>query len=286
MYAGQIGQVAFERDMPKAVPGMIRGMGNYRGIPYTNTVGGTQGVYTITPPATPDASATYKLTVDGSNTVSVTTDDSPTAPELGTLLYNAMRTDPQIYRKMDLALNSSTGVITATSLFFGVAIAFTSNSTETTNDLTIATTTAPATGSGIPFGRFVGKKSTYSIDPNTGFGQASLINAASGFEVVGMTLKVFLEKERHGQDADSLYPFKYVMSVMEDCGTIQGVCVEVVEPDITMNDPLYVAVGAGNEGKATKTASGNVDISTKGKFITNAFQSLGKNLAYVFFRRY
>lgn len=287
MYAaGQIGQIDFQRDMPLAVPGMIRGMGPYRGIPYCNTVGGRQGVYTITPPATPDASKTYKLIIDGTNTVSVTTDSTPTPLELGTALYTAMRQDPQVYRKMDLTLNNATGVITATATFYNVAIAFTTNSAETTNDITIATTTAPATGREIYFGRFVGKKTTYSIDPLTGIAQASMIDSATGYEVLGTTLKVFREKNKQGPDAEGCYPFGAVLNVLEDCGTMQGNCVEVVEPDITMNDPLYVAVAAGNEGKATKTAAGNVDISAKGRFISNAFQALGKNLAYVFFRRY
>jgi hypothetical protein len=288
VYSGQTGQLNYQQYMPQGVPGTMRGMGSYRVEPYLNNATGRRAVVTITPPSTPDANQLYSLLIDGIFGVNVTTDSSPTAVELGQLIYDAIRANPQLFRYLDPSLNTSSGVVTITQNYFNTALTIVqSNAASTTNDLTIQATTAPGTGAMIPYGRFVGRKSTFTMDSN-GVSAAALIDDATAnvWTVLGPTLKDFYEKDRKGPDALVGYPFGRTMSVLEDTGTYQGVLVEVVESDIKAGDPLYIAVAAGNEGKASKTSSSNIDVSARGRFVSDAFTALGLRLAYVYWKRF
>lgn len=292
VFSGQIGQTFYAQEMAIAIPGMYIGMGQYFAMPYLNNASGAQAVYTITPPATVDASTTYSVTIDGV-TVSFTSGASTTTAQLGAGLYAAIRTDAQAYRLVDASLNSGTGVITLTSRMYNTSHTITSpTNATTTNDLTIANTVTAGTSSTIPYGRFVGYTSSEAVGDSrytstTQPRAAKLINSTSGFTVAGVTMKTFLEKFDRGPDAEVGYPFQATMSVLEDCVGIQGIWVSCVETDIDTSDSVYVAVDSGNEGKVTSSSSGTINLSTRARFITTAQTAPdGSPMVGVYLRRF
>lgn len=280
-----------------AIPGMISGLGNPQVLPFVNRVGATLETWTITPPATPDANADYKLTIAGLM-VKFRTGDSTTTAQLGTGLYNAIRSSPEVFRLIDATLNGTTGVITLKSRFLNTPFTPTVNAGETTADLVAAKTVSAGSVAAIPFGRFVGRKSAYEFNNsyvNTSplpVGECSLIDSAAafsggGYNVLGITMSTHaIERKDYGPAMKNAeYQSLDILNVLTHTNDIKGIWVECVEADITSNDPCYIAVGTGNQGKASKTASGNVNASTYAQFVSPAIQSVGYNLVLVQFRR-
>lgn len=280
---GAIGQNYFNRDIPEAMPGMRQGTGEVQSLPFINNAGMTAPTYTITPPATVDNSTAYVVSINGL-VKTVTTDASATTLELGTLIYNALVSDALIGRLATFSLNTTTGVITIVSTTLNTAITITQvNAGTTTNDLTIANTVAVGTGTNIPIGRAVGTLSSYLPDRH-GYLPAALINHASNFTFKGFTELKVLERTDNSTDAEAAYKPGQVMSVLTDCGVTQGIWVECVESDIATTDSCYIAVGAGNEGKVTKTSSSNMNVSSIVKFVSSAKTVNGKNIVRVHYR--
>lgn len=283
------GQTNFSRDVPVGMPGTIEGFAPYAApLACINGVGGVAPAYTITPPAIIDASTEYSITIDGITVRFTTPSTGATTLSLGTALYAALRAEAQVFRKADFSLNATSGVITATSRLLNVPLAITAPSNAaTTNDLTIAQTVNAGVETRIPFGRFVGRKSTYSYDSISKAAHASLIDAATGYEVLGITMKQVLEKDRIGPGAQASYPFMSVMNVIADVGTNVGFWTEVVDLNINpSSDLLYIATSGSNAGKATNQSSGNVDFSAKARFVSATQVGVnGIQLALVYIRR-
>lgn len=275
VYSGLMGQTSFSRVMPVGMPGTLEGMAPARVMPYMNQASARQAVYTVTPPATVDASATYSLAIDGV-TVSVSSGGSPTTASLGALLYNALRAEPLVFRKFEIALNAGSGVVTLTHRFYNIAATITSPSNaSTTNDLVIANTVAVGTDVRIPFGRFVGRLSSYTVDAD-GVSNAALIDHASNYTVLGVTMKQVYEKDKVGPDAAASYPSGVTMNVCQSVGTNKGIWVECVEPDIIQTDTLYIEitgsnpVTGSNAGMVTKTSSGKASVPAGTKALSRA----------------
>jgi hypothetical protein len=274
------GQTNFSRYMPTGLPGMLSGFGSCTILPHINSVA-TFDTVTITPPATVDNSKEYKVTINGT-TVSFITDANATTAELGSGLYAAIQQDPVVYGLVDVALNTGTSVITLTARTVDLPLLVTTNSADTTNDIAIAKTVSTSSNAIIPFGRFVGRKSTYTRDPLEGVSQATLIDATSGYEVLGVTLSSqYTQKVGRFSAAKDGYAFDTVMNVLKNIGTYKGVWVETVDADLAIGDTPYIAVAAGNEGKITKTSSGNLAAGSNIKIISAAQQSFGRNIALV-----
>lgn len=288
MFTGNAGQTSYKRYMDHALPGVIEGMGPYRGLPYSNSQGGAQAVYTITPPATVDPNTTYRLNI-GTVPIKFTTGAGTTAAQLGAGLHGQIRTNPEAYRLVDTELNASTGVITATVRFVNMPLSIVPLSSETTNDLVVANTIPPGTsGIVIPFGRFVGRKANYEVNPVTGDSPATLIDSAAafdagGYEVLGITMKTFTEKVGRFEATQSGYKYMQVMNVLDHCGTIEGIWTEAVEPDIKRTDPVYISITDGS--KVTKNPSGNLSLGSRAKFQSDCIQSAGYNMVLVYFNR-
>ena len=281
--SGAAGQTNYQRTLPKGVPGMRHGVGALKSLPFYNNAGMTAPTYTITPPATVDTSGVYAVTVNGL-AVSVTADASPTTAELGLLLYNALITNPQIGRLANISLVASTGVITLVSTLVNTALTIVqTNSGTTTNDLTIANTVAVGTGTNIPPGRAVGTLSSYVADRD-GYYPAALISHASNFTFKGFTELRVQERTTIGNDAEAAYKPGQVMSVLTDCGTMQGMWVEASVTGIVPTDTCYVDITTGNEGKVTKTAGSNMNIGSTVKFMSNSETSNGKYIVLVYYR--
>lgn len=272
-FNGSPGTGNYNRYMPQAYPGRLSGFGSAKVLPHVNNVAETE-VWTLTPPASPTAAAKYSATINGIK-VEVTADADPTALEVGTALYNALRLEPQLYGAIDPALNTSTGVITLNVMGYAQMLTVT-----TSAGVTAAKTVAATYGNVIPFARFVGRKSTYYRDSSDGTSQASLISDNSSFTLLGVTMASYAtERIVPGNvpntQATEGYPFGYVMNVISDTGTCRGVWVECVDADLNFDDTLYIATSAGNEGKLTRTSTSNVALGTKGKLAIAATQTFG-----------
>lgn len=277
---GAVGQTNFSRTIPEALPGMRAGVGEVQVMPFINNAGLTSPTYTITPPGTVDNSADYTVTVNGI-AVTVTTDASATTAELGLLLYNALVANPLIGRLANISLNTSTGVVTLVSTITNTGITIVqTNAGTTTNDLTIANTVAVGTGTDIPVGRAVGTLSSYTADRD-GYYPAALINHATNFTFRGFTELRVLERNAIGTNEGGVYKTNQVMNVLTDTNVTQGIWVEAVDSDIVVGDSCYIAISAGNEGKVTKTSSGNMNVSTIVKFNSAAKVANGKTVVRV-----
>lgn len=269
------GSINTKRYMPPAMPGMLNGEGTYQCYPYTNTVG-TLEQWSLTLPTTPDASATYWLNVNG-YAVSAATDSTPTKAELATALLAAIRADAQLFSEIEVDLDSSSNNFTIWARQVGKTLTITSNPTgQLTNALTITKSQSTTTNPVIPFGRFVGRLSSYYKDPFDGYGAASLVNATSGFEILGATVAAnYYEKVGRFQNAQEGYPYGTTMDVMRNTGTLKGVWLECVESTIAIGDPAYIAVGAGNEGKISNTSSGNIALGSAATILSNTQFTFG-----------
>lgn len=278
------GQGNYERYMSPALAGMMSGMGSKIVVPALNNVA-TVDTVTITPPATVDNSTAYSITLvaaaaSGSKnlTVSFTTDGSATTAELGAGLYAAIIADPEFYSIVDAALNTGTSVITLSARAVGTLLTVTSNSAATTNDLTIARTAGSANAI-IPFGRFVGRQSSYYRDPVTGFSAMNLVSHASNFSDYGITLLSQATEQvgLYNQTQDG-YAFGRTMEVLKKTGTYRGVWIETVESNLAIGASARIEVTAGNEGKLTANTSGTVNISSLVTVISATQQAFGKNI--------
>lgn len=273
------GQTNFESNMPPAMPGMINGMGTFVTLPFVNGINALD-TWTLTPPGTVSSSTEYKATAFGV-TVAFTTDASATTAELMAGLYAAARSDAQFWSNVDIALDTGTNVITLMGRGVGQKLAVSSTPTGT-NPIVVANSVVASSGGVIPFGRFVGRKAGYFADPLDNAGSAALINHASDFTILGVTMfSNVAEKTGQFADAKDGYPVGSSMDVMTDTGTIKGIWVECVESDIAPTDSAYIAIAAGNEGKLTKSSSGTVNVSTKVKILNNAQQAFGRNCVLV-----
>jgi hypothetical protein len=271
------GQYIFNRYMPVAVPGMMSGMGSRISLPHTNTVSAVDTV-TVTPPSTVDENTEYDLTVNGV-TVSFTTDSSATPLELGTGLLAAIQADPIVYGLVDAVLDPTSHVITLTARTVDFSLLVTTNSAVTTNDIAIAKTVTSSENYIIPFGRLVGRKSTYALDYKEGVSAATLIDSATGYQVLGVTLSSqATEKVGLFNRAKDGYAFGSVMNVLTNTGTYKGVWIECVEPDLTVADTAYIAVSTGNEGKLTRVSSGNVSAASNITIVAGAELSFERNI--------
>ena len=132
----------------------------------------------------------------------------------------------------------------------------------------------------IPFGRFVGRKSTYARDPRENVSVATLIDATTGYEILGVTVQSHAtQKVGNFAAAKDGYGFGTVMNVLKNIGTYKGIWVETVDADLVIGDTPYIAVAAGNEGKITKASSGNLAAGSNIKIISASEAVFGKYIA-------
>lgn len=279
-----VGQTFYNRDIPAGEPGLFKSAGNAVIMPFVNTVGLVAPVYTVTPPATVDASAEYVLSINGYE-VSVTSDASPTALELGTALYNKIRTQADVFRLAQFALNTSTGVITITASYFNEPLTIVhANAAARTNDLTIANTVAPSGGSNIGIGLAVGTQSSYVPDRHGRY-PADVITHATNYTFRGFSAREIVEPDVIGPMAEPVFKPGQAFGVVADVGTREALLVQCVESSLTPASVARIAVSGADAGKVTSNTSGTMDTSAQIKIVSNAFTANGKNLVYVYYRR-
>jgi hypothetical protein len=250
------GQTDYRTDMFVALPGMLSGMGSSRILPHVNDVGAVD-TYTITV-GTVAANTEYSAMIQGQR-ISYTSDNDPTIAEVITGIYNEIRFKPTVYRLADLTKNDTTNTLTLTGRIQGVPLSITGQGLTVTKVVT-GSNLCDASNLVIPFGRFVGRKTDYKLDPREGVSSATLIDSLTD-EILGITKRTHhTEQVGYFHCAQSGYMFGDTMNVMEDTGTIKGIWTECVEPDLKIGEKAYCAIAPGLKGKLTRDTAGK-DIS-------------------------
>ena len=260
-----------------ALPGMLSGMGgigSYRMLPYVNDIAAVDS-WTLTPPVAPGAptpDTEYTVTVNGVTAKFTSAASGTTSALLMAGLFNKMRSSPLFYSQADVELDKTTNVITlkARSVLTTLLVQLNEGS-----NIVLAHSATPSASSSVPFGVFVGRKATYKLDQKEGVSQASVIDSATGYEVLGITMQTHhTEKTGIGANATGGYTFGDTMNVMDDTGVIKGIYVRS-DADVRIGDTPYIAVGAGVAGTLTKVATGNLNIASKVRISSGAVQSIG-----------
>lgn len=276
-------QRTYESYLAKAVPGLLHGLGDAKIDKFCNSGGLITDTWEVTIPTSVTPNTTYEVKVDGIS-ASYKTSSSSTAAELESSLFMAMRTSPLFTSKAEAVLDSVNHKIIITGRLVNTAIAVTTSPTALT---ATHTTTSLQSLSLIPFGRFVGRKPGYL------YNQASLITQASD-EVVGITMSTHAvtQVEQHipntyayGASMAVGYKPLDVMNVVSRTSELTGVYTECVEDDIQLTDQVYVSFASGNEGKATKSPTQSIPMSSFAKFERPSQVELGINLVLISFNK-
>lgn len=126
---------------------------DFKSITMVNSNPQAAQVQTISVPAAPDNSTTYKVVIDGAS-CEYTTDSSATQAELGAGLVAAINAEAAAYRLC--VASYLAGTLTLTGVWPGVSWTTTVNASETTQDLgTPTTTVTAATADTVSFGRLM-----------------------------------------------------------------------------------------------------------------------------------
>lgn len=250
------GQTDYRTDMYVALPGMLSGMGSSRILPHVNDVGAVD-TYTIAV-STITANTDYSVLINGQK-VTYKSDADPTAAEIINGIYNGIRLKPTAYRLADMVKDDTTNILTLSGRIQGVPLSITAQGLTVTKTVTGANL-CDASNLVIPFGRFVGRKTDYKLDPREGVSSARLVEALD-MEVLGITKRSHhTEQVGYFHCARSGFAFGDTMNVMEDTGTIKGIWTECIEPDLKIGEKAYCAIVPGNQGKLTRDTAGK-DIS-------------------------
>jgi len=240
---------------------------DFRSISMINDNPQAAQVQTITVPASPDNSTTYKVVIDGVS-CEFTTDSSATQAELGAGLVAAIKDKAAAYRLCTPSY--SAGTLTLTGNWPNVSWTTTVNASETTQDLgTPTTTTSAAAADAVDFGRVM-VRSGYVTDEGTPKGYvpvstdftAQVITFTYGS--VGAGDEVFIEVEFQGKRlAESV---TYVTSQTATLAALIGLLNTVLDAQFGAGLSILLASDAttitltsdvaGSEFEATSSVSG------------------------------
>lgn len=258
----------------RAIPGMREGSINFPRVRASVLRrGAVKEVWTITIPGTPTADTTYTVTLNnGLGVARFKADATPTQEELRVGIMTAIQTNPMFgQRGIIEAPSGSTTTLTFTALNFGIENILTSSG------LTVSKTTAGAMPKPVPFGRFVARPAG-ETDPDVAGLPTDVTDKIMGITHIVHDIEETPSRFTTSAYTGTTYPYQDVMDVVDRTGESTGIWVECVDADITINDPVYVSVAAGHEGKVTKSTSGTIDISNRAAFqgspVTTATGSL------------
>lgn len=249
---------------------------------YVNNAGTAKEQWTIETPATPDNSTEYIIYAD-ELTISYTTDGTASQAELAAGLKASYDANIIAGARFDFVVDGTDLVLTAK--YIDQTIAVTVNDADTTEDLVAVKTTSSSAGNTVPFGRFVAR--------SAGDGErAAKLPTADTDTILGVTLNA-KDIERNGIGDSSatrtVYKGEVPMDVLVQTNSAEGVWVECVENDITIDDTIYVSVASGYEGMATKTSTDNIDISAYASFASSVktahADNVGKYMVLVRFNK-
>ena len=112
----------------------------------------------------------------------------------------------------------------------------------------------------VPFGRFVGRAAADASD------HARLVSLPTDI-VLGISWAIKdQERDGIGSLAKTEYRANDTMDICDRTEGCDGIWVEAVDETIAINDIPYVSLAAGQEGKVTKTTTGNISIAAMASF--------------------
>lgn len=263
-------QTSYSQYNAKAFAGQVDGIGEMGVRAMINSALDAKNTWTVTTPATVDTSIAYTISVTGGDipsaiTATFTTDasgPSPTATQAeltAGLLAAIQASDLGQY----FAISEASNVITLEALVPNVAYTVTSpTNASTTNDLTLAETVTEAISNAIPFGRFVVRSTSGTIDT---FNEARLPTTASNVAVAGVAIAPTHAVERGviGNTATAQYAANDVMDVIDRTPPGGGVWVKCDASNILPTTTAYIDCNtAGSLGQITATSTSNLALPT------------------------
>lgn len=263
-------QTSYGQYHAKAFPGQMDGIGNIGVRPFINSALDAKNTWTVATPSSVDNSSDYSVTVSGGAipaaiTATFTTDGSATQAELTAGLLAAIQaTDIGSY----FSITEASNTITLEALVPNVAYTVTSpTNASTTNDLTVTETVTEAISALIPFGRFVHRSTSGTVD---GFQEARLATGASNVALVGVTTPPThaYERDAIGNTSTAGYAANDVMDVVNRTAPGGGIWVKADSASITVDTTVYIDTQvAANRGGITATSTSNIALPATCKVI-------------------
>lgn len=254
-------QTSYSQYHAKAYPGLLDGLGDAGVRAFINSALDARNTHTIATPSSVDNSSAYSVTVSGGAipaaiTATFTTDGSATQAELTAGLLAAIQaTDIGQY----FSITEASNVITLEALVPNVAYTVTSpTNASTTNDLTITESVSEAASTAIPYGRFVFRSTSGTVDV---YNEARLATGASNVALVGVTTNPSHANERTvvGNSATAEYAANDVMDVVVRTPPGGGIWVKCDSSSIGIDTTVYIDTQvAANRGGITATSTSNI----------------------------
>jgi len=255
-------QRTYRRKFSIAYAGMPSGIGLPRVRSVENTADAKAEVWEVPIPASPVASTTYTLVVDG-RTVSFTTDGTPTQTELEAGLLSAIR-QSEIYDSVNVTLNALLRRIVLERKLLGVAMVITGTNLSPTKTVTASISTL------IPFGSIIAIDNTIVRGSNEIAAGRITRSTVAGIGVVMATHAS--EKVGIGPTAVSGIQPLEVMDVVTRTLALEGIWTRYSGPTGTTNiadTAVFQCVDAGTEGAASISAGTAVTALPGAVFASN-----------------
>jgi hypothetical protein len=264
-------QTTYSQYSAKAFPGQVDGIGDMGVRAMINSALDAKNTWTVTTPATVDDSGIYSISVVGGAipsaiVASFTNDSSATRAELTAGLLAAIQaSDLSQY----FAISEASNVITLKALEPNVGYTVTSpTNATTTNDLTISESVNEAGSTEIPFGRFVVRSTSGTVDS---FNEARLPSTASNVVVAGVAIAPThaIERGSIGNTATASYAANDVMDVIDRTPPGGGVWVKCDSSSILPTTTAYIDCNT-TLGVVTATSTSNLALPTGVKIVEPA----------------
>ena len=227
--------------------GFLSGLGEPRVRAYKNSADTRATYYTFPIPAAPTASTIYSITDALGRTASYTTTATPLQADLGAGLLTAIRKST-LFSVASASLSANILTMTARS-------ALTPMTLTTVNLPGGAAFNAGIASVSIPFGVFVGRRSTDLAD------EVRLPTLTTD-RLMGVAMSTYaVEKDAIGTTAKVAYQPNEGMDILDRCNDVDGIWVSCVEPDLNLVDILYVSVTAPTAGYLTRNATGTIALT-------------------------
>lgn len=264
-------QTNYSQSSAKAFPGQVDGLGDMGVRAMINSALDAKNTWTVATPATVDNTGIYSISVVGGAipsaiVASFTTDGSATQAELTAGLLAAIQaSDLSQY----FAISNATNVITLQALVPNVAYTVTSPTNATTaNDLTLTQTLAASGSTAVPFGRFVVRSTSGTVDS---FNEARLPTTANNVAVAGVAIAPThaIERGAIGNDAIAQYAANDVMDVIDRTPGGGGVWVKCDSGSILPTTTAFIDCNS-ILGAVTATSTSNLALPTGVKIVEPA----------------
>lgn len=230
--------------------GFLSGRGTPRVRAYKNSADTKADYVVFAIPAAPVANTEYFMLDSIGRRASYITDANPTQAELGAGLLSAIRNSP-LYDVATPKLEANVLTVTSRSEIDSFSLTYTN-----VGGFSGTTFNFGASSPSIPFGVLVARRATDLEDEVR-------LPSASTDKIVGVSMSTYAtEKTAIGQAAKVAYQPNEAMDILDRCNDLDGIWVTCVEPDLSLSDPLYVCTVSPKIGWLTRSASGNIPLTS------------------------